>query len=89
MRLSQCDSLCLSATVGHVVGVVWSAGRSDTVTVNYEGRVAETSHVFDSSLARGAAVALPAAGLISGWAEGHGHPTPATLSLHCGHTTVI
>lgn len=41
----------------------------DTVTVNYEGRLATTNKVFDSSYKRGQPATFPLSGVIKGWQE--------------------
>jgi len=42
---------------------------SDTVTVNYEGRLINGT-VFDSSFERGKPISFPLTGVIKGWTEG-------------------
>jgi peptidylprolyl isomerase len=46
-----------------------SPAASDMVTVHYEGRLAETGALFDSSYERGEPEAFPSNGLIEGWVE--------------------
>lgn len=55
-------------SIGEEEGV--SPGPRDTVTVMYEGRLAETGTTFDSSYARGAPATFPLTGVIKGWQEG-------------------
>jgi len=42
---------------------------TDTVTVNYEGKLIN-GHVFDSSYQRGQAISFPLNGVIEGWQQG-------------------
>lgn len=42
----------------------------DRVTVMYEGRLARTGEIFDSSYARGEPASFPLGGVIAGWTEG-------------------
>lgn len=42
----------------------------DTVTVMYEGRIADRGETFDSSYARGSTATFPLGGVIPGWTEG-------------------
>eukprot|EP01051_Picozoa_sp_SAG22_P015693 SAG22_NODE_2088_length_3030_cov_7.531900_4_plen_160_part_00 len=43
---------------------------SDTVRVDYEGRLAADGSVFDSSYKRGQPIEFPLSGVIAGWTEG-------------------
>jgi FKBP-type peptidyl-prolyl cis-trans isomerase len=46
-----------------------SPGARDCVTVDYEGRLADTGETFDSSYERGQPATFPVGGLIRGWTE--------------------
>lgn len=46
-----------------------SPGPADCVTVDYDGRLADTGDKFDSSFDRGQPASFPVGGVISGWTE--------------------
>ncbi len=47
-----------------------SPGERDTVSVMYEGRIADTGEKFDSAYDRGSPISFPVNGVIAGWTEG-------------------
>jgi len=51
-------------------GKAASPGPTDTVEVNYEGRIAETGFVFDSSSKHGGPARFQVNGVIPGWTQG-------------------
>ena len=51
-----------------------SPAASDTVEVNYEGKLIDGT-IFDSSYQRGQSISFPLSGVIAGWTCGDGAPT--------------